>query len=360
MKCVIIPLYCSEKDLISNLLLDYNLSKIDKMNVDKIYFPGTNLGLENKTLDINGKQVTFINTENVWHQENLECAISMLDDDDKFIVTDSDCLIYDYSLFDDIFNWLNEYDIVSNLDCGTRIIPTWTSLSNYKSESENGYRNLIYNIPIFKANQFRNSRFRFAATLFSTTAEFYKKYKVDPNSRFESMEQFSRNVAELHPQVKVKELLDFRNSLYIQNNNGYLRDILKLNSSFDKLIGSVINSDDSRCIDELFKDNKYYHIRNFSGIVNCILTFIKFKNEIKEYNFNRLPDYLKQYNQNENETLRLLSWFKIILEKVSVGNAKYDSYEKMINEILLSYEIPIDFFEFFLKETKKFHRTDLL
>lgn len=361
MNVLIIPFisYASNPK-INNILVDYHLSKIEKMPVDEIYFSGTRMGFKNETVNINGKKLHYLDNSAAWHQENVEFAVKRLSDQDKFIITDSDCLIYDYSLFNEIFSWLDEYDIVSNLDGGTRIMPTYGWDRDYDLSKEDPYRNLMYNIPLMRPKEFRSGRTRFAATLFGCSTNFYRKYNFPkPSSEFESMEQFSRNVAEKYPDVKVKELLDFRNSLFIQKNyNGQqtqpisLGDLLNLpdvKESYDKFIHEVIGGDDRRCVNELFIQSKYYHIRNIGGIFTAVRKVIDREN---------LPD--TQFSHNDSEGIRLLTWLYILIEILSKNNNNYKDCLNYCEDIINYYNIPKDFFDIALKRTKEFHRTDLL
>lgn len=345
---------------LNNILVDYHLSKIEKMPVDEIYFSGTRMGFKNETVNINGKKLHYLDNPNVWHQKNLEFTIQKLSDNDKFIITDSDCLIYDYSLFDDIFSWLNEYDIVSNLDNGTRIMPTWGWHRDYDVSKEDSYRNLMYNIPIMSPKDFRTGRSRFAATLFGCNVNFYRKYhEPQPDLKYESMEQFSRNVAKNHPNVRVKELLDFRNSLYIEKDYdgkqtqpislGYILNLSDIKESYDKLIHEVIGGDDSRCVKELFMKSKYYHIRNIGGIFTAVRKIIE-KEDLSDTIF----------NVNDVEGVRLLTWLHILIEKLSMSDDNYKECLNYYESIINYFNVPKDFFDIFIKRTKEFHRTDLL
>lgn len=324
---------CYGSETINNILSDYHLDRIHKMNVDEIYFSGEQMGFNDETIFVDGKKVNYLNTKNAWHQNNIESVIKKLNDEDKFIIMDSDLMIYDYSIFDDIFNSLDEYDIVSNLDGGTQIIPTWTTENSYDPTKEDPYRNLIYKIPIMRPTNFRSGRTRFAATLFGSRVKFYRKYNnSNPDSKFESMEEFSRNVAEFYQQVKVKELLDFRNSLYYNGDT----------------IGLTINNDDIRCTNELFKSSKYYHIRNFGGSIKEIRKIIENKNEINT-----------DFDNNRIEGVRLLSWLHIIIEKMN-GNKKYKECLYFTQEIANYHQLSKDFFDLVISKTKEFHRTELL
>lgn len=360
MNILIIPFVCYGSELINNLLSDYHLSKVHKMNVDKIYFTGDRMGFKNETIDLNNKKIVYLNTIGVWHQSNIESVIKELNEEDKFIIMDSDLMIYDYSIFDDIFDWLNEYDIVSNLDAGTTIMPTWTWEKDYDVTKEDNNKNLMYNIEIMRPKSYRGGRTRFAATLFGCKVNFYRKYNsLNPDSKFESMEEFSRNVAKYCPQVKVKELLDFRNSLYCngnydgnQNPNLSLKEILNLPNMKDyysNMIGEILNNNDTRCTHDLFKNSKYYHIRNIGGSIRDVVKIIENKNTNPT-----------DFHYNPVEGIRLLSWLHILIEKMSLINEKYKSCTMYSQKILEYYGIPNDFFQIYLEKTKQFHRTHLL
>lgn len=360
MNVLIIPFISyNQGEKLNNILVDYHLSRLNEMPVDEVYFSGKWMNFKNETLIINNKKVHFLDVSNGWHQENIEFVINLLSDEDKFIITDSDCLIYDYSIFSDIFSWLDEYDIVSNLDGGTRILPTWSRKENYDPSKEDSYLNLMYNIPIMRPNDFRSGKTRFAATLFGCKLKFYKQYNVsNPEQKYESMEQFSRNVAERCPNVKVKELLDIRNSLYISHKyNGeqisgkplsYTLNLPNANKYYDDIIHETTFGDDTRCTNDVFSQSKYYHIRNFGGVFTAVKKVINNEN---------VPTC---FDSNDNESIRLLSWLQIILEKLSTYKENYKECLSYSTDILKYYNIPVDFFEEFLKRTKKFHRTEML
>lgn len=267
------------------------------------------------------------------HQENLQIAISRLADDDKFIIMDSDLMIYDYSIFSDMFNDLDQYDIISNIDSGCTITPTYFHIWQKDKFPDDPHRNFMYTSPIFAPSEIHGGRGRFAATLFGCTKKFWMKY-CGENTQYvncESMEIFSRNVIKNYPEVKFKELLDYRFNLWI---------MLEKNS-----IDKYMNTDDIRCDESVTRSGKYYHIRNFGETVKTI----------EYFKTNRQFIY---YNKQESQ--RLLAWFTIVLEKLIQIDSTYSVYTSYIDKIRSDTDVSKEFFDEYLIQFKEFHRTNLL
>lgn len=333
MNTIIIPFvnYNSIDTKIGEMLHDYVLSRIHNFPVENFVFIGTRMSFKNETKIINGKTITYIDGKDNWHQKNVEDAIDVLNENDKFIIIDSDLMIYDYSIFDEIFNDLDEYDIVSNLDTGTRILPTYICKEHEDTAGKDEFRNFMYNLSIMRPNQIRRGKTRFAATIFGCSKSFYNKNRennLDPH--LESMESFSRNVVKNFPSVKVKELLDPRFNLIIEDN---------------KYLHKFANHDDDRCDENMTKTHPYYHVRNFGESINTIQKYQNNKTHI---------------DPNPLETQRLLAWFTIVLEKLIKIDSSYSAYTSYIDKIRKDSGVSKELFDHYMIQFKDFYRTDLL
>lgn len=314
------------------ILIDYLLINVHRIPVDCIIFCVSRFDIATHDTVINGKQIRFVNSGYVCHQSNIEVGIATLQTGDKFVVMDSDCVIYDYSIFSDIFNDLDTYDIVSNLDGGTTFVPTHVEFRDSHLADLSDPINLMYRIPIMYPTAERGPRSRFAATLFGCTYDFYTKHnQVAHYTSLESMESFSRTVATLTPNVIVKELLDFRNSIWVDG-------------SGELLIQRV--SDDSRTDGARFDASKYYHIRNFGGSISAA----------DPANTSEITTI----SQNLYEGLRLLSWFTIIVRKVSESLPDYSICSDVVETLLERHNIPNRLYQSHLSLTDRYHRTHLL
>lgn len=340
MNTVIIPFikYSSTNELLGRLLFEYVMDNIHKIDANQVLICPTRMGLDEREFAIDGKTVRILkDCPNIIHQENIERGIATLSSGDKFIVMDSDCVIYDPSVFADIFSDLNNHDIVCNLDSGTRIIPTHVLFANWQNADMTDLKNLMYRIPIMRPIFNRGVKTRFAATLFGCSYDFYTKYSVVPDKNcdvaaVESMELFSRNVASLLPSVRVKEMYDYRHSIVVAE-----RNVLYCHN----------NSDDIRVDGEMFNVVKYYHMRNFGDA-------IKMTDKSPQY------PYISQLQTNPSEGLRLLSWFQIILEKVCAKHPEYLVFMNNIDEIVADHNVDAKFYQSHLALTKQYHRTHLL
>ena len=333
MNVIIIPFvgYSSIDKKIGEMLHDYVLSRLHNFPVNKLYFSGTRMSFKNETKVINGKTIVYTDSIDSWHQKNIEDTIDLLNPGDKFIILDSDLMIYDYSIFTQIFNDLNEYDIVSNLDTGTRILPTYILKQDENTAEQDPVRNYMYNLPIMRPNNLRRGRTRFAATLFGCSKSFYDKNRDGVlNPHLESMEQFSRNVVKNFPNVKVKEILDPRYNFVIEKN---------------EYLYQFINFDDERCDLEMTQKHPFYHVRNFGESVK---TIHKYKNN---------ENYV---DHNPCETQRLLAWFTIVLEKLIIIDSTYSEYYSYVDRIRKDSGVSKELFDNYIVKFKEFYRTDLL
>lgn len=333
MKALIVPFvkYNYSDHQIDRVLMDYLLLNVHRIPVDCIIFCVSKFDIATHNTVINGKQIRFVNSGDVWHQSNIEAGIATLQAGDKFVVMDNDCLIYDYSIFDDMFNDLDTHDIVCNLDSGTRIVPTHVKFRDSHLADLSDPINLMYRIPIMYPTAERGVRTRFAATLFGCTYDFYTKHNCDVhNSSAESMETFSRNVATLTPNVRVKELLDFRNGIIVDG------------------IGKLLTqdmSDDSRTDELRFGVSKYYHIRNFGETVRMV---------------DPLNTSQPAISQNISEGLRLISWFTTIAQKVFKFQSNYSICIDSVESLLEKHNVPNRLYQSHLSLTARYHRTHLL
>jgi hypothetical protein len=334
MNVLIIPFikYSLVDHKLGSMLHEYILANISKFPVDNFIFIGTHMGWEKRVDNVKGKTISYISTYEC-HQENLQIAISQLNDDDKFVVMDSDLMVYDYDVFSRMFKYLDEYDIVSNLDSGCTITPTYFHIWQKGHFPEDPYLNFMYTSPIFAPNEYRGGRGRFAATLFGCTKKFWMKHcgTTDEYCSHESMEIFSRNVLKYTPDVKFKELLDYRCNVWIPPEH--------------QKIQIYRNSDDERCDEHATKIGEYYHIRNFGETVKMIDYII---------------DNRVYVHHNKPESQRLLAWFTIVLEKLIQIDSSYSAYTTYIDRIRNDTDISKELFDEYLTKFKEFHRSNLL
>jgi len=334
MKYVIIPFisYSHTDRKLGEMLHDYVLSRLSRFPIDNFIFIGTHMTWEKKTVTVNGKTIQYIPTIGV-HQENLQIAVNQLNDDDKFVIMDSDLMIYDYSIFIRLFDDLDNYDIVSNLDSGCTITPTYFHLWQKGQFPEDSYRNFMYTSSIFAPTPFKGGRGRFAATLFASTKKFWKQYmdNSDEYVNHESMEAFSRNVIKHNPNVRFKELLDFRFNIWVNVDNNR--------------IDKFQNTDDTRCDESATKSAEYYHIRNFGETVKTVVYLMTGQPHV---------------HHNKSETQRLLAWFIIVLEKLIQIDSSYSIYTTYIDRIRSETDISKEFYDEYMMQFKEFHRTHLL
>lgn len=333
--------YTKEVFEIATLQYKYIESNLEKYKVDKIIFAGLNYNFNSKFKKFNDTTIEYINLPNVSYNKNVEFLINSLNENDKFILIDSDVMIYDYNFFDGIFDDLNFYDIITCLDNSTQIKPTYFNINDTKDHDKTDDRNLIYNLSIMCPNEFRDGRTRFTHFPFACSKLFYKKYSNNcDNDNYEAFEIFSRNIAINAPNTKVKELTNYRNSI-------------TLTSEYQ--IYKSINTDDQRSTFENFNNSKYYHIANLGSVSYNIGRIIT--NFISDGYILRGTPFEEK---NVTESTRLLAWFSILLEKVTIHDSSYEKYKSYIYKILVILNIDKEHFDFYLKEFKIFHRTHLL
>lgn len=339
MNVVIVPFtrYATTNSEIDWLLIDYWLHSAPKIAADLIVLAVSKMCVANQTIyNTTGPIIKIVNTDYVHgHQQNIDSVIETLHVADKFLVIDNDCVIYDFSIFGDVFEKLNTHQIVSNIDTGTRNHPTHYFLRDVVANlvDFNNPSNIMYQIPAFAPQTYRiGGRTRFAATLFATTAEFYRQHNFDvyENELYESMELFSRHVATLTPKVEFYELPNYRHTLLYTPSGDFIQ--------------SIPGSEDQRVTFADIHASKYYHIRNFGDTVRCIWS----------------NSSSAQIYSNVAEGLRLLFWFKTMIGVVSKHKPTYTKYLDVINKFLSKHNIDKERFDHYLDISTQFHKTYLL
>jgi len=338
MTALIIPFheYNSFNPELGRLLVKFVERNISKYNADVIYFVGRRMGFDNSIKTINNRQVHYVDKECGLFQHNVLTIIKKLSSGDKFILMDSDFMIYDYSLIDDIWLDLDEYDIVNCLDNGTKIKPTYGSLIDLTPDYVfNDYTDLPYKLEIMKPTEYRAGYSRFAHWIFGCSYDFFMKHADNFDSQeLEPMEIFTRNIATLTPNAKIKELLEIRSSLF---------------ALVEGRICSAPNSNDSRCTEEAMRESKYYHIRNFGSLAYQI----GFLNGASAYGTSPFVEC------NFQETIRIVAWNLIILDILGLK----DKYITDINRVMDNCRIPninSDYFIKYFAQFKEYHRVSLL
>ena len=83
----------------STILLPWVQRNLHKYDADVIYLVGKKDVIEsNKVEYIDKKRVEYISTDTLHFHDNFLTAVNKLSPGDKFILLDSDTVIYDYSL----------------------------------------------------------------------------------------------------------------------------------------------------------------------------------------------------------------------------------------------------------------------
>lgn len=328
----------------STILLPWVQRNLHKYDADVIYLVGKKDVIEsNKVEYIDKKRVEYISTDTLHFHDNFLTAVNKLSPGDKFILLDSDTVIYDYSLITDLFNDLDYYDIINCPDFSVRVHPTYqTILDKMNGYVEDEYRNLAYKIPGFLPNEYRTGFARFTHWIFACKFDFFKKHSHNfGNQDFEPFEQFTRNVAKNEPNFKFKELLQFRNCIYIDEDK------------FEPYQSP--ECDDKRCTLEDFQSAKYYHIRSFGVTATQVAETHKIKN-----NLNGSINFIEN---SHREMIRNIAWNYFIINKV----ANVDTINKSISEMnelieIKNYKTTIDSEKFknYYKLFCEYHRTHLL
>lgn len=340
MKALIIPFhnYTRNDDPIGKLLLTYIQQNFGRYNVDVIYLVGKNM-FEAKVEQYGKTRVEYVVTEDGNFNENFLTGVSKLKSGDKFILMDSDTMVYDFTLIDDLFRDLEIYDLVNCIDSGTRVQPTYDKYEDRFSASNDEDRNLPYNLWMMRPTEYRRGRTRFTHWVFACNYDFFKKHSSDFNDgNYEAFEPFARSIAKNDPYARIKELPEIRHNIFISE------DITEPRVD--------ANSDDVRITEDVVKTSKYYHVRNFGAMAQAI-------SQLNDERFQHSPFAERNYW----EMMRIIAWNFVIMEKVwPEGECR--KYRKLVNRIFSDLEIRdnlnSDKFKNYLNAFKQFHRTWLL
>jgi len=340
MKALIIPFhnYTRNDDPIGKLLLTYIQQNFGRYNVDAIYLVGKNM-FEAKVEQYGKTRVEYVVTEDGNFNENFLTGVSKLKSGDKFILMDSDTMVYDFTLIDDLFRDLEIYDLVNCIDSGTRVQPTYDKYEDRFSASNDEDRNLPYNLWMMRPTEYRRGRTRFTHWVFACNYDFFKKHSSDFNDgNYEAFEPFARSIAKNDPYARIKELPEIRHNILISE------DITEPRVD--------ANSDDVRITEDVVKTSKYYHVRNFGAMAQAI-------SQLNDERFQHSPFAERNYW----EMMRIIAWNFVIMEKVwPEGECR--KYRKLVNRIFSDLEIRdnlnSDKFKNYLNAFKQFHRTWLL
>ena len=344
MKAIIIPFHnynITGDDLFGKLLLSYVQRNLERYNAaDVIYLVGNERMFQSKVEQYGKTRVEYISTECGSFNDNFLAGVDRLKSGDKFILMDSDLMVYDFTLIDDLFRDLETYDLINCVDTGTRRQPTYDKFEDKSTAIQDGDRNLPYNLWIMRPTEFRRGRTRFTHWIFACDYDFFKKHSDDFNDgNYEAFEPFTRSIAKNDPYARIKELPEIRNNILIHEDN----TTPTIN----------INSDDIRNTDELVKNSKYYHIRNFGALAQASSSFINFGK------FMHSPFAERNYW----EIMRITAWNVVILEKVLSKDA-CDKYKNLINKVFSELKIQDDLnsekFINYYREFQQYHRTWLL
>lgn len=342
MKALIIPFHNYNTfgdDPLGKLLLTYVQRNLGRYNVDAIYLVGNKNMFESKVEQYGKTKVEYVVTPDGNFNENVLTGISKLKSGDKFILMDSDTMIYDFTFIDDLFRDLEIYDLVNCIDSGTRVQPTYDTIEAKAGAPEDDERNLPYNLWMMRPTEYRRGRTRFTHWIFACNYDFFKKHSGDFNDKnYEAFEPFARSIAKNDPYARIKELPEIRNNIVINE------DV------FETKIEA--NSDDIRNTDELLKSSKYYHVRNFGAMAQAV-------SQLDLPHFRHSPFAERNYW----EMMRIIAWNFVIMEKVWSSD-ECNKYRKLVNRVLSDLDIRdnlnSDKFRNYYREFKQYHRTWLL
>ena len=342
MKAIIIPFHNYNTfgdDPLGKVLLTYIQGNLGRYNADVIYLVGNKAMFESKVEQYGRTKVEYVVTPDGNFNENIFAGIDKLKAGDKFILMDSDTMIYDFTLIDDLFRDLETYDIVNCIDSGTRIQPTYDTIEAHRNAPHDEERNLPYNLWVMRPTEYRRGRTRLTHWIFACNYDFFKKHSSDFNDgNYEAFEPFARSIAKNDPYARIKELPEIRNNIVI--NDGINEPMINA------------NSDDIRLTEDVVKSSKYYHVRNFGAMAQAISQL-----ELPQFRHSPFAE------RNYMEIMRIVAWNFVIIEKVW-GEDGCRKYRKLINRVLSDLEfrenVNSDKFKNYLREFKQYHRTWLL
>src|SRR3990167_2490868 len=254
--------------------------------IDHLYLIDSGPGLSPDDLKIlDGlTKITVYQAKPDSHWANLNTYLPKISES-KFILMDSDTIFSSPDAVDEIFNQLDDYDVVSMTD-GSGGVDLFETYSE------------------FAANSNRGSRRRFAPYLFGCRTEFFKKIgdfdftPITGAKWTDSMGTITNQLLEQKP--RFLELPDDSTTIYYLDGGKHMS------------WGNLDGSGGSWCEDGP-TDYGYYHVRNFNGGLYLLAT--KALHSAAYINaISIMP---------QQEALRLLGWLWIIS-----GNAEYQ------NEIL--------------------------
>ena len=347
MKVIIIPFHNYNtvgNDPLGRMLLSFVQRNLGRYNADVIYLVGNRKMfqiLDNKVEYYGKTKVEYVVTPNGNFNENFWVGVNKLNDGDQFILIDSDLMIYDFTLIDDLFRDLEIYDLINCVDNGTRVKPTYETLQEIPTADVNDERNLPYKLQIMRPTEYRYGRTRFTHWLFACNYDFFKRHSANFNDgNYEAFEPFTRNIAQNEPYARIKELPEIRNNILIHEGSD--------------LVTVHLNSDDIRNTDELVKSSKYYHVRNFGSMAQAVSQL-----QLETIKFSHSPFAEKNYW----EMMRIIAWNFVVMEKIwSVDVC--NNYRNLINRILaelnISDNLDSEKFNNYYKKFKEYHRTWLL
>ena len=209
--------------------------------------------------------ITIIKKPRQSHWQNLNEVMNTIKED-KFIIMDSDTIVYKEDVVAEIFKDLDRYHIVSILDSSGDL--------NHKPLEENEYR---------------GKRNRLCPYLFGCQTSYFRMIDFDftpqpAEGYVDSMSEITDKLFSLRP--KFKELPDDRWTLYY--NNG---DFNWFNFSMDESKKWYTK-----------QDLGYYHLRNTGGALFMCESFLK-QNEAWDKIVEITP---------KDELIRLLSWAEVV------------------------------------------------
>lgn len=278
--------------------------------IDHLYLIDSGCGLDvedQKILDGLVKNTVYHIGSNS-HWSNLNNHIPLIQES-KFMLIDSDTIISDSNVVSDIFEKLDEYDIVSMTD-------------------GSGGVDLFQTYPVFAANEFRDHRRRFAPYLFAARTQFFKNIgafdftPAPPGPNWtDSMGTISQQLLAQNP--KFYELPDDRTSIYYIDG--------------EHKTAAFLDNNNFKWSQTIPNDYGYYHVRNFNGGLYLV--------ESRALN-PKAYQHAKSIMPRQ-EAMRLLGWLWVMADT---------AYRAEIVAVVQDFGVSETDFNAYLKAFTEFHK----
>lgn len=313
-KAVIVPFFRYGPDQRGNnkLLFKFFLKhlRLWAKEIDHLYIidSGPTISPEDQQAVRSLVKTTIYSLSRNSHWDNLNKYIPMITEN-KFLLIDSDTIIYNADVIRKIFEGLDNYDVVSLTDTS-------------------GGNALYKKYPIFDENESRSVRNRFGPYLFACRKDFWNRLGAfdftpvgGPVNWTDSMGSVSEQILALNP--RFKELPDDRVS------------VLWVEGRIE--VSAFLDSSHHLWSKPEQHNYGYYHIRNYSGGLKLVEA-----KAVDTADYNRHKSIMPR-----QEGLRLLAWLWFI-----AGDA---SYQREIIKIVDEFGVAESQFLEYLEKFKGFH-----